>query len=157
MKNKKKERSKQDKQRNCNPGFRRIYFSLAEDLSGRIPSETALEGKEAQESWLILLRAQERKHTELEAETGCLEGIWDQEYGESGKTRLDLKLAKDVKGNKKGFCKYVHSKTKAVWAHCVSRTWWKTVGKRLRCSVCPSFHCWGLSPCLPGPSQQFAE
>lgn len=43
-----------------------------------------------------------------------MEGIRDQEYGESGKTRLDLKLAKDVKGNKKGFCKYVHSKTKAV-------------------------------------------
>lgn len=50
MKNKKKERSKQDKQWNCNPGLRRIYFSLAEDLSGRILSETALEGKEAQES-----------------------------------------------------------------------------------------------------------
>lgn len=42
--------------------FPRADFGLFRDLLGRIPCETALEGKEAQENWLIIkdnfLRAQ---------------------------------------------------------------------------------------------------
>ncbi|GAB0177254.1 hypothetical protein GRJ2_000190600 [Grus japonensis] len=45
-------------------GFRRADFSLFRDLLGRIPGDKALEGRGAQDSWLIfkdhLLQAQER-------------------------------------------------------------------------------------------------
>ena len=44
--------------------FRRADFGLFRDLLGRVPWDTALEGRGAQESWLIfkdhLLQAQER-------------------------------------------------------------------------------------------------
>lgn len=67
-----------------------------------------LREKRAQENWLTLkdsiLSAQERKRAEVEAEAGCLEGIWDQKYRESGRVKLELNLPKYVKGNKKGFC-----------------------------------------------------
>ncbi|PKU45091.1 glycerol kinase [Limosa lapponica baueri] len=43
--------------------FRRAYFGLLRDLLGRLPWDKALEGRGAQESWLILkyhlLQAQE--------------------------------------------------------------------------------------------------
>ncbi|GAB0208751.1 hypothetical protein GRJ2_003340800 [Grus japonensis] len=127
--------------------FRRADFGLFRDLLGRIPWDKALEGRGAQDSWLIfkghLLQAQERcipakrkssKNTwrpawmnkELlgkvkqrkEAYRGWKQGqvAWEK-YRETvraardqvrkAKALTELNLARDVKGNKKSFYRYV--------------------------------------------------
>ncbi|GAB0206764.1 mitochondrial enolase superfamily member 1 [Grus japonensis] len=132
--------------------FRRANFGLFKDLLGRIPWVKALEGKGAQESWLIF------KHHFLQAQDQCipknrktrkggrrpawmskeplekLKGkkeayrMWKkglatwEEYRDvvrvcrdatrKAKAHLELKLARDVKDNKKGFFKYISSKRK---------------------------------------------
>ncbi|KAM6092638.1 uncharacterized protein LJ206_005604 [Theristicus caerulescens] len=132
--------------------FRRADFGLFRDLFGRVPWDKALEGRGAQESWLIfkdhLLQAQERcilikrksgknarrpawMNKELldklklkkEAYRACKQGqvAWD-EYREivqtardqvrKAKALIELNLARDVKGNKKSFYKFVRYKRK---------------------------------------------
>lgn len=103
------------------------------DLLGRVPWDKVLEGGEAQESWLIfrnhLLQAQEQcipakrklgenskrpvwRKKELldkEARTGNL----SQRNGPSRqRSGLEMNLARDVKGNKKGFYRYVGDQRK---------------------------------------------
>ncbi|GAB0209752.1 hypothetical protein GRJ2_003440900 [Grus japonensis] len=131
--------------------FRRADFGLFRDLLGRIPWDKALEGRGAQDSWLIfkghLLQAQERciptkekksgKNTQRpawmnkelpgkvkqkkEAFRGWKQGqvAWE-EYRETlraardqvrkAKALIELKLARDVKDNKKSFYRYVSDK-----------------------------------------------
>ncbi|KFM11475.1 hypothetical protein AS27_04032, partial [Aptenodytes forsteri] len=133
--------------------FRRADFGLFRDLLGRVPWAKALEGRGAQESWVIfrdhLLQAQERciptkresgkntrrpawmnkelldklKHKK-EAYRGWKQGqvAWE-EYREivpaardqvrKVKALVELHLARDIKGNKKRFYKYVGDKRKA--------------------------------------------
>ncbi|GAB0208586.1 hypothetical protein GRJ2_003324300 [Grus japonensis] len=130
--------------------FRRADFGLFRDLLGRIPWDKALEGRGAQDSWLIfkghLLQAQEQciptkrksskttkrppwmnkellgkvKHKK-EAFRGWKQGqvAWE-EYRETvqaardqvrkAKALTELKLARDVKDNKKSFFRYVSDK-----------------------------------------------
>ncbi|GAB0176260.1 mitochondrial enolase superfamily member 1 [Grus japonensis] len=130
--------------------FRRADFGLFRDLLGRIPWDKALEGRGAQDSWLIfkghLLQAQERcipakrkssKNTKRplwmnkelldklkqkkEAYRGWKQGqvAWE-EYRETvraardqvrkAKALIEISLARDVKGNKKSFYRYVSDK-----------------------------------------------
>ncbi|GAB0199162.1 mitochondrial enolase superfamily member 1 [Grus japonensis] len=65
--------------------FRRIDFGRFRDLLGRVPWDKALEGRGAQDSW-----DQARKAEAL----------------------IELNLAKDVKGNKKSFYRYISDKRK---------------------------------------------
>ncbi|GAB0199978.1 hypothetical protein GRJ2_002463200 [Grus japonensis] len=130
--------------------FRRADFGLFRDLLGRVPWDKALEGRRAQDSWLIfkghLLQAQERciptkrksgknsrrpawmnkellgkvKHKK-EAYRGWKQGqvAWEK-YRETvraardevrkTKALIELNVAKDVKGNKKSFYRYVRDK-----------------------------------------------
>ncbi|KFV97213.1 hypothetical protein N327_03267, partial [Fulmarus glacialis] len=132
--------------------FRRADFGLFRDLFGRVPWDKALEGRGAQESWLIfkdhLLQAQERciptkrksgknarrpawmnkelldtlKHRK-EAYRGWKQGqvAWE-EYREivpaardqirKAKVLIELNLARDIKGNKKSFYRYMADKRK---------------------------------------------
>ncbi|GAB0206940.1 mitochondrial enolase superfamily member 1 [Grus japonensis] len=130
--------------------FRRADFGLFGDLLGRIPWDRALEGRGAQDSWLIfkgqLLQAQERciptkrksgKNTKRppwmnkellgkvkqkkEAYRGWKQGqvAWE-EYRETvqaardqvrkAKALIEISLARDIKGNKKSFYRYVSDK-----------------------------------------------
>ncbi|KAK4814166.1 hypothetical protein QYF61_009984 [Mycteria americana] len=132
--------------------FRRADFGLFRDLLGRVPWDKALEGRGAQESWLIfkdhLFQVQERciptkrksrknarrpawMNKELlnklehnkEAYRGWKQGqvAWE-EYREivqaardqvrKAKALIELNLARDVKGNKKTFYRYVGNKRK---------------------------------------------
>ncbi|KAM9662778.1 uncharacterized protein ACIBXB_015380 [Morphnus guianensis] len=132
--------------------FRRADFGLFRDLLGRVPWDKALEGRGAQESWLIfkdhLLQVQERciptkrksgknarrpawMNKELldklkckkEAYRGWKQGqvAWE-EYREivraardqvrKAKALIELSLARDVKGSKKSFYRYVGDKRK---------------------------------------------
>ncbi|GAB0203869.1 mitochondrial enolase superfamily member 1 [Grus japonensis] len=114
--------------------FRRADFGLFRDLLGRIPWDKALEGRGAQDSWLIfkhhLLQAQERciptkrkssKNTKRrpwmnkellgkvkqkkEAYRGWKQGqVAWEEYRET------VCVARDVKDNKKSFYRYVSEK-----------------------------------------------
>ncbi|GAB0181834.1 mitochondrial enolase superfamily member 1 [Grus japonensis] len=130
--------------------FGRADFGLFRDLLGRVPWDKALEGRGAQDSWLIfkghLLQAQERciptkrksgknaqrpawmnkellgkvKHKK-EAYRGWKYGqvAWE-EYRETvraardevrkAKALTELNVARDVKGNKKSFYRYVSDK-----------------------------------------------
>ncbi|GAB0208082.1 mitochondrial enolase superfamily member 1 [Grus japonensis] len=132
--------------------FRRADFGLFRDLLGRIPWDKALEGRGAQDSWLVfkdhLLQAQERcipakrksgknarrsawmnkelldkvKHKK-EAYRGWKQGqvAWE-EYRETvraareqvrkAKALIEISLARDIKGNKKSFYRYVSDKRK---------------------------------------------
>ncbi|GAB0184642.1 mitochondrial enolase superfamily member 1 [Grus japonensis] len=132
--------------------FRRVDFGLFRDLLGRVPWDKALEGRGAQESWLIfkdhLLQAQERcitmkrqsgkttrkpawmnkelldklKHKK-ETYRGWKQGqvAWE-EYREiiraardqvrKAKAPIELNLARDIKGNKKSFYRYISDKRK---------------------------------------------
>ncbi|GAB0209359.1 hypothetical protein GRJ2_003401600 [Grus japonensis] len=130
--------------------FRRADFGLFRDLLGRIPWDKALDGRGAQDSWLIfkghLLQAQEQciptkrksgKNTQRpawmnkellgkvkqkkEAYRGWKQGqvAWE-EYRETvraardqvrkAKALIEISLARDVKGNKKSFYRYVSDK-----------------------------------------------
>ncbi|KFU99773.1 hypothetical protein N340_10986, partial [Tauraco erythrolophus] len=130
--------------------FRRVDFGLFRDLLGRVQWDKALEGRVAQESWIIfkdhLLQAQERciptkrksgrntrkptwmnkelldqlKHKK-EAYRGWKQGqvAWEEYKGIVGATRdqvrkaealIELNLARDIKGNKKNFYRYVSHK-----------------------------------------------
>ncbi|KFQ75960.1 hypothetical protein N337_07842, partial [Phoenicopterus ruber ruber] len=134
------------------PDFRRADFGIFSDLLGKVPQDKALEGRGAQESWLIfknhLLRAQERCvptkkksgknarrpawiNRELLDKLRHKKGAyreWKQgwvaweEYREIvraareqvriAKALIELNLARDVKGNKKSFYRYVTDKRK---------------------------------------------
>ncbi|GAB0190944.1 hypothetical protein GRJ2_001559700 [Grus japonensis] len=131
--------------------FRRADFGLFRDLLGRIPWDKALEGRGAQESWLVfkdhLLQAQERciptkksgknarrpvwmnkelldkLKTKKEGHKGWKQGqvSWE-EYREivqaardqvrKAKALIELNLARDIKGNKKSFYRYISDKRK---------------------------------------------
>ncbi|KFV19397.1 hypothetical protein N340_02194, partial [Tauraco erythrolophus] len=132
------------------PDFRREDFGLLRDLLGRVQWDEALEGRGAQESWLIFkdhrLQAQERciptkrksgKNTrrpawmnkelldqlghKKKAYRGWKQGqaAWE-EYREivratrdqlrKAKALIELNLARDIKGNKKNFYRYVSDK-----------------------------------------------
>ena len=130
--------------------FRRADFGLFRDLLGRVTWDKALEGRGAQESWLIFkdhpLQAQERciltkrksgktsrrpartnkelldklKHKK-EIYRGWKQGqvAWE-EYRETvwvprdqvskAKALIELNLARDIKGNKKSFYRYLSDK-----------------------------------------------
>ncbi|GAB0189727.1 hypothetical protein GRJ2_001438000 [Grus japonensis] len=132
--------------------FRRADFGFFRDLLGRVPWEKALEGRGAQESWLVfeghLLQAQEQciptkrklgkntrrpawmnkelldklKHKK-EACRGWKQGqvAWE-EYREivraardqvrKAEALIELNLARDVKDNKKSFCRCIGDKWK---------------------------------------------
>ncbi|KFQ76045.1 hypothetical protein N337_12204, partial [Phoenicopterus ruber ruber] len=132
--------------------FRRADFGLFRDLLGRVPWDKALEGRGAQESWLIfkdhLLQAQERciptkrkpsKNTrrpawmnkelldklqhKKEAYRGWKQGqaAWEEyreivqaarEQVRKAKALIELNLARDIKGNKKSFYRYISDKRK---------------------------------------------
>ncbi|KFV20372.1 hypothetical protein N340_07678, partial [Tauraco erythrolophus] len=130
--------------------FRRADFGLFRDLLGKVPWEKDLEGRGAQESWLVfkdhLLQAQEqciptkrksgkkaRKTAwmnkelldQLECKREAFRG-WKQgqvareEYREivqatrdqvrKAKALIELNLARDIKGNKKSFYRFVGDK-----------------------------------------------
>ncbi|KFV02308.1 hypothetical protein N340_11981, partial [Tauraco erythrolophus] len=133
--------------------FRKADFGLLKDLLARVQWDEALEGRGAQESWLIfkdhLLQAQERciptkrksgrntrrpawmnkelldqlKHKK-KAYMGWKQGqvAWE-EYREivrvtrdqirKAKALIELNLARDIKGNKKGFYRYVSDKKRS--------------------------------------------
>ncbi|KFV20211.1 hypothetical protein N340_01073, partial [Tauraco erythrolophus] len=132
--------------------FRRADFSLFRDLLGRVQWDEALEGRGAQESWLIfkdhLLQAQERciptkrksggntrrpavMNKELldqlghkKAYRGWQQGqvAWEEdraivratrEQVRKAKALIELNLARDVKGNKQNFYRYVSDKKKS--------------------------------------------
>ncbi|KFV18118.1 hypothetical protein N340_13754, partial [Tauraco erythrolophus] len=131
-------------------GFRRADIGLFRDLLGRAPRDEALEGRGAQESWLIfkdhLLQAQEwciptkkkpdrntrrpawmnkefldqLKHKK-EAYRGWKQGqvSWEEyraivratrDQVRKAKALIELNLARDIKGNKKNFSRYVSDK-----------------------------------------------
>ncbi|KFW73581.1 hypothetical protein AS28_12130, partial [Pygoscelis adeliae] len=133
--------------------FRRADSGLFRDLLGRVPWDKAMEGRGAQESWVIfkdhLLQAQERciptkrksgkntrrpawmnkellgklKHKK-EAYRGWKQGqvAWE-EYREEiiqaardqvrkAKALIELNLARDIKGDKKSFHRYVRDRRK---------------------------------------------
>ncbi|KFW67405.1 hypothetical protein AS28_01846, partial [Pygoscelis adeliae] len=132
--------------------FRRADFGLFRDLLGRVPWDKALEGRGAQESWVIfkdhLLQAQERfiptkrksgKHARTsawmnkelldklkhrkEAYRGWKQGqvAWEEhrevvragrDQVRKAKALIELNLARDTKGNKKTFYRYVGDKRK---------------------------------------------
>ncbi|KFV04324.1 hypothetical protein N340_00281, partial [Tauraco erythrolophus] len=124
--------------------FRRAGFGLFEDLLGRVPWHKPLEGRGAQESWLIfkdhLLQAQEwciptkrksgrntsrpawmnkelldkLKHKREAYREQEQEQVAWGEYREAArdqvrkaKTLIELNLARDIKGNKKSFYRYI--------------------------------------------------
>ncbi|GAB0208302.1 hypothetical protein GRJ2_003295900 [Grus japonensis] len=132
--------------------FRRAGFGLSRDLLGRVPWDKALEGRGAQDSWLIfkghLLQAQEGciptkrksgkntkrppwmnkellgklKHKK-EAYRGWKQGqvAWEEhreivqaarDQVRKAKALRELNLARDIKGNKKSFYRYVSEKRK---------------------------------------------
>ncbi|KFV13637.1 hypothetical protein N340_12895, partial [Tauraco erythrolophus] len=134
-------------------GFRKADFGLFRGLLARVQWDEALEGRGAQESWLIfkdhLLQAQERciptkrksgrntrrpawMNKELldqlghkkKAYRGWKQGqvAWE-EYGEivrvtrdqvrKAKALIELNLARDIKGNKKNFYRYVSDTKKS--------------------------------------------
>ncbi|KFV18986.1 hypothetical protein N340_02246, partial [Tauraco erythrolophus] len=133
--------------------FRRADFGLFRDLLGRVLWDKDLEGRGAQESWLIfkhhLLQAQEQciptkrkssKNTrrpawmneelldqlghKKKAYRGWKQGqvAWE-EYREivratrdqvrKAKALIELNLARDIKGNKKNFYRYVSDKIRS--------------------------------------------
>ncbi|GAB0204561.1 hypothetical protein GRJ2_002921700 [Grus japonensis] len=160
-------------------GFRRADFGLFKDMVDRVPWDKALEGRGAQESWLIfkghLLRAQEQciptkrksgkntrrpawmnkellskvKHKK-EAYRGWKQGqvAWEgyreivraaRDQIRKAKALIELHLARDIKGNKKSFYKYVSEKRRTrenmgtlqnEMEDLVTRTW-----RRLRYST----------------------
>ncbi|KFV09134.1 hypothetical protein N340_03481, partial [Tauraco erythrolophus] len=133
--------------------FRRADFDLFRDLLGRVQWDEALEGRGAQESWLIfkghLLQAQERciptkrksgwntrrpawMNKELLDQLGHKKAAyrgWKQgqvaweEYRaivqatrdqvRKAKALIELNLARDIKGNKKNFYRYVSDKKRS--------------------------------------------
>ncbi|KFV01564.1 hypothetical protein N340_02894, partial [Tauraco erythrolophus] len=132
--------------------FSRADFSLFRDLLARVQWDEALEGRGAQESWLVftdhLLQAQERciptkrksgrntrrpawMNKELldqlghkkKAYRGWKQGqVAREEYKEmvqatrdqvrKAKALIELNLARDIKGNKKNFYRYVSDKNR---------------------------------------------
>ncbi|KFV01476.1 hypothetical protein N340_10208, partial [Tauraco erythrolophus] len=133
--------------------FRKADLGLFKDLLARVQWDEALEGRGAQESWLIfkshLLQAQEQciptkrksgrntgrrtwMNKELldqlrhkkKAYRGWKQGqvAWE-EYREivrvtrdqvrKAKALIELNLARDIKGNKKGFYRYVNDKKRS--------------------------------------------
>ncbi|KFV02613.1 hypothetical protein N340_00830, partial [Tauraco erythrolophus] len=133
--------------------FRRAGFGLFRDLFARVQWNEALEGRGAQESWLIfkdhLLQAQERSiptkrksgrntrrpawmNKELldqlrhkkKAYRGWKQGqvAWEEyraivratrDQVRKAKALIELNLARDIKGNKKSFYRYVSDKKRS--------------------------------------------
>ncbi|GAB0177387.1 hypothetical protein GRJ2_000203900 [Grus japonensis] len=130
--------------------FRRANFGLFRDLLRRVPWDKVLEGRGAQESWLLFkdlfLQDQKRciptmrksgKNTQRpawmnkelldklkhkkEAYRGWKQGqvAWE-EYREivravrdqvrKAKAQIELNLARDIKGNRKSFCRHMENK-----------------------------------------------
>ncbi|KFV20689.1 hypothetical protein N340_13269, partial [Tauraco erythrolophus] len=133
--------------------FRRADFGLFRDLLARVQWDEALEGRGAQESWLIfkdhLLQAQEQciptkrksgrntrrpvwmikelldqlRHKK-KAYRGWKQGqvAWEEyraivhatrDQVRKAKALVELNLARDIKGNKKNFYKYVSDKKRS--------------------------------------------
>ncbi|GAB0178660.1 hypothetical protein GRJ2_000331300 [Grus japonensis] len=124
--------------------FRRADFGLFRDLLGRTPWDKALEGRGAQDSWLIfkghLLQAPNKEEVRQKGQGVCMDerGTPGQSQtkkrslqrveGRAGslgeiqtvqaareqvrkaKALIELNLARDVKGNKKSFYRYVSEK-----------------------------------------------
>ncbi|KAM9653655.1 uncharacterized protein ACIBXB_010484 [Morphnus guianensis] len=116
----------------ANLDFRRADFGLFRDLLGRVPWDTALEGRENQKSQLIfkdhLLQAQEQCiPTNSDTKRKSTEGGSKDRYPgrnikrncqssqgslRKAKAVIELNLARDVKDNKKSYYRYVSGKRK---------------------------------------------
>ncbi|GAB0205877.1 mitochondrial enolase superfamily member 1 [Grus japonensis] len=96
--------------------FRRANFGLFKDLLGRIPWVKVLEGGGVQESWSVF------KHHFLRAQDQCIPKNRKTSKGGRRPAWMSKELLeklkgkkevyKDVKGNQKGFFKYISSKRK---------------------------------------------